>query len=42
MVRETLWYAPAAGQLVKVLREGRSPDEGAQRIVSELKSFSRP
>lgn len=42
MVRETLWYARAAGQLVKVLREGRSPDEGAQHIVSELKSFSRP
>ncbi|HEY5638224.1 MAG TPA: hypothetical protein VIS77_15145 [Burkholderiales bacterium] len=42
MVRETLWYAQAAGQLVKVLREGRSPDEGAQRILSELKSFSRP
>lgn len=40
MVRETLWYASAANQLVKVVREGRSPDEGAQRIVSELKSVT--
>lgn len=40
MVRETLWYAPAAGQLVKVVRDGRSPDEPAQHIVAELKAVS--
>jgi hypothetical protein len=34
--KETLWYAPDATQLVKVVREGRSPDEGSTRIVAEL------
>lgn len=34
--RETLWYAPKAGQLVKVVREGRTPDEGSERIVAAL------
>ena len=36
--RETLWYAPATGQLVKVVREGKAPDESSQRIVAELVS----
>jgi hypothetical protein len=34
--RETLWYAPKLAQVVKVLREGRTPDEGSVRIVAEL------
>lgn len=38
-VRETLWIAPQVTQVVKVVREGRSPDEGAQRIVAELADF---
>ena len=36
--RETLWYAPEV-QIVKVVREGRTPDESSSRIVAELKSF---
>ncbi len=35
-VKETIWYAASAGQIVKVVREGRSPDEAGQRIVAEL------
>jgi hypothetical protein len=35
-VREKLWYTPQAAQIVKVMREGRSPDEAAHRIVAEL------
>jgi hypothetical protein len=34
--KETLWYAPKAAQLVKVVRDGRTPDEGSSRIVAEL------
>lgn len=34
--RETLWYAPNAGQVVKVLREGATPDEGFKRIEAQL------
>ncbi len=37
--RETLWYAPKAGQIVRVIREGRAPDEGSERIVAELAQF---
>jgi hypothetical protein len=37
--RETLWYAPAAAQIVKVVREGRTPDEGSSRIVAELADY---
>lgn len=37
--RETLWYAPAASQIVKIVREGRSPDEGSSRIVAELAEY---
>ncbi len=34
--RETLWYAGKAAQFVRIEREGRTPDEGASRIVAEL------
>ena len=37
--RETLWYVPKLSQVVKVLREGRTPDEGSTRIVAELVEF---
>ena len=36
VARETLWYAPKAAQLVRIEREGRTPDESATRIVAEL------
>ena len=35
-VKETLWYVPRLRQVVKVLREGRAPDEASSRIVAEL------
>jgi hypothetical protein len=35
-VKETIWYAPAVSQVVKVIREGKSPDEASSRIVAEL------
>ena len=38
-VRETIWYMPAARQVARVVREGRSPDEGATRIVAQLVEF---
>ena len=37
--KEMLWYAPQVSQLVKVVRDGRTPDEGASRIVAELAEF---
>jgi hypothetical protein len=37
--RETLWYVPKMAQVVKVVREGRTPDEGSMRIVAELQEF---
>jgi hypothetical protein len=37
--RETLWYVPKMAQVVKVVREGRTPDEGSTRIVAELQEF---
>jgi hypothetical protein len=37
--RETFWYAPAVSQVVKVVRDGRSPDEGSRRIVAELAEY---
>lgn len=37
--KETLWYAPQVSQLVKVVRDGRAPDEGSQRIVAELAEY---
>lgn len=37
--RETLWYLPKLAQAVKVVREGRTPDESSTRIVAELQEF---
>ena len=37
--RETLWYAPEVAQVVKVVREGATPDEGLQHITAELAEF---
>jgi hypothetical protein len=37
--RETFWYAPKVSQIVKIVREGRTPDEGSSRIVAELAEF---
>ena len=37
--RETLWYAPKLSQVVKVLRDGRTPDEASTRIVAELQEL---
>lgn len=36
--RETLWVAPVV-QIVKVIRDGRTPDEGSTRIVAELAEY---
>lgn len=38
-VRNTLWYAPAARQLVRVHWSGKAPDEGYTEIVAELASL---
>jgi hypothetical protein len=38
--RETIWYVPEV-QIVKVVREGRTPDEASARIVAELKQFTK-
>jgi len=37
--KEMLWYAPQVAQLVKVVREGRTPDESSRRIVAELAEY---
>jgi hypothetical protein len=37
--RETLWYVPKLSQVVKVVREGRTPDESSTRITAELQEF---
>lgn len=37
--KESLWYAPNVSQLVKVVREGRTPDENLERIVAELAEY---
>jgi len=37
--KEMLWYAPQVSQLVKIVREGRTPDEGSSRIVAELAEY---
>jgi hypothetical protein len=34
--KETLWYSGKGAQLVRVLREGATPDESSRRIVAEL------
>ena len=38
-VKETIWYAPSVFQVVKVVREGRTPDEASSRIVAELSEY---
>jgi hypothetical protein len=37
--KETLWYAPSVAQVVKVVRDGRTPDEGLDQIVAELSEY---
>jgi hypothetical protein len=37
--RETFWYAPKVSQIVKIVRDGITPDEGSRRIVAELAEF---
>lgn len=37
--RETIWYAPKVGQVVKILRDGRVPDESVARISAELVEY---
>lgn len=37
--QETFWYAPSVSQIVRIVREGRTPDEGSTRIVAELAEF---
>jgi hypothetical protein len=39
-VNEVLWYAPAARQIVKLVRAGDSPDEAGKRIVADLAEIS--
>jgi hypothetical protein len=35
-VRYTLWYAPRAKQVVRLIWLGRSPDEGRDEMAAEL------
>jgi hypothetical protein len=37
--KETFWYAPEVAQVVKIVREGASPDEASRRIVAELLEY---
>ena len=37
--RETIWFAPKVGQVVRILREGRVPDENLNRISAELVEY---
>ena len=37
--RETFWFAPQVGQVVRILREGRVPDENLNRIAAELVEY---
>lgn len=41
-VRNTLWYAPQARQVVRILWSGRAPDEGATEILAELSEIRLP
>jgi hypothetical protein len=34
--RETLWYSGKSGQLARIERDGRTPDESSTRIVAQL------
>lgn len=37
--RETIWFAPKVGQVVRIVREGRVPDENLNRISAELVEY---
>jgi len=37
--RESFWYAPRVSQIVKIVRDGRTPDEASARIVAELAEY---
>jgi hypothetical protein len=37
--RETFWYAPKVSQVVRIAREGKTPDEAVTRIVAELAEY---
>lgn len=37
--RETFWFAPQVGQVVKIERQGRVPDENLARISAELVEY---
>lgn len=37
--RETIWFAPKVGQVVRILHEGRVPDENLNRISAELVEY---
>jgi hypothetical protein len=37
--RETFWYAPRVSQVIRIVRDGRTPDEGSSRIVAELADY---
>jgi hypothetical protein len=39
---ETVWYAWRFMQVVRIVREGNTPDEGARRIVAELVEHTYP
>lgn len=41
-LRNTLWYAPEARQVVRVLWSGRAPDEGSEAILAELAEIRLP
>ena len=36
---ERFWYAPKVSQIVKISREGITPDEGSRRIDAELAEY---
>jgi hypothetical protein len=38
-VRENILFAAKAAQIVRIVREGRAPDEGSSRIVAEFAEF---
>lgn len=37
--RETFWFSPQVGQVVRIERQGRVPDESLARIVAELVEY---
>ncbi len=41
-VEYTLWYAPAARQVVRLRWMGRAPDEGSAQMIAELAALSLP